>query len=172
MRHWPDDWPPDQGHAGLLVVGSRRNGLTYTQGWTVDNRPVGLVKSVVTGMILATTTISYDGDGVRVKKSDPSGTTYYAFGGAMVAMRTAATATLTYLHGDHPSTSLRAGCYKPGACLFALLRASSEQGEEARCVGQAAQACRLTSRSHRSGLVVTVPFLCPPGSICRRWAAS
>ena len=28
-------------------------------------------------------------------------TSYYAFVGAMVAMRTAATATLTYLHGDH-----------------------------------------------------------------------
>ena len=34
-------------------------------------------------------------------------TSYYAFGGAMVAMRTTATATLTYLHGDHlGSTSL------------------------------------------------------------------
>jgi hypothetical protein len=61
----------------------------------------------------------------------------------MVAMRTAAMAALTYLHGDHPSASLRAGlgsvslttnasgqkvseqpfgklragCYKPGASL-------------------------------------------------------
>ncbi|MEO6062344.1 MAG: RHS repeat-associated core domain-containing protein, partial [Thermoflexales bacterium] len=94
--------------------------FTYTQGWTVDNRLAIVVKSDVTGTILATTTIGYDGDGVRVKKVDPSGTTYYlgavevlitgttqlttsyyAFGGAMVAMRATATATLTYLHGDH-----------------------------------------------------------------------
>jgi RHS repeat-associated protein len=100
--------------------------FVYTQGWTVDNRLAIVVKSDVTGTILATTTIAYDGDGARVKKSDPSGTTYYlgavevlitgttqvttsyyAFGGAMVAMRTTATATLTYLHGDHlGSTSL------------------------------------------------------------------
>ncbi|MEO7703750.1 MAG: RHS repeat-associated core domain-containing protein, partial [Thermoflexales bacterium] len=98
----------------------------YTQGWTVDNRLAIVVKFDVTGTILATTTIGYDGDGVRVRKTDPSGTTYYlgavevlitgttqlttsyyAFGRAMVAMRTTATATLTYLHGDHlGSTSL------------------------------------------------------------------
>jgi RHS repeat-associated protein len=92
----------------------------YTQTWTIDNRLASVIKSDLTGTILATTTIAYDGDGVRVKKADPSGTTYYlgtvevlitgttqvttsyyAFGGAMVAMRTAETATLTYLHGDH-----------------------------------------------------------------------
>jgi RHS repeat-associated protein len=98
----------------------------YTQSWTIDNRLASVIKSDVTGTILATTTIGYDGDGVRAKKVDPSGTTlylgvvevlitgttqvttsYYAFGGAIVAMRTAATATLTYLHGDHlGSTSL------------------------------------------------------------------
>ena len=93
--------------------------FTYTQGWTIDNRLASVVKSDVIGTILATTTISYDGDGVRVKKTDPSGatyylgmvevlitgttqvtTSYYTFGGARVAMRDGAGAALTYLHGD------------------------------------------------------------------------
>jgi hypothetical protein len=86
---------------------------------------------------------------------------YYSFGGAMAAMKegviSSATRTLTYLYGDHPSTSLRAGLgsdsltidaggnvvsqqrYKPGACPFASLRATC-------------------------GLVVTVAFLCPPNT--------
>jgi len=94
--------------------------FTYTQAWTIDNCLASVVKSDVTGTMLATTTIGYDGDGVRVRKTDPSGTTlyvgdievlitgttqvttsYYAFGGAMVAMRSAAGGPLTYLHGDH-----------------------------------------------------------------------
>jgi RHS repeat-associated protein len=114
---------------GNMIVRREMSGtqpFVYTQGWTVDNRLASVIKSDLTGTILATTTIGYDGDGVRVKKSDPSGvtyylgavevlitgttlltTSYYAFGGAMVAMRTTATATLTYLHGDHlGSTSL------------------------------------------------------------------
>ncbi len=93
-------------------------------------RVLGAVEVLITG-----TTPAFAGAG--------SGTTsYYAIGGAMVAMRTAAMAALTYLHGDHPSASLRAGlgsvslttnasgqkvseqpfgklragCYKPGAC--------------------------------------------------------
>ncbi len=41
--------------------------FTYTKGWTIDNRLASVVKSGVSGTILATTTISYDGDGVRVK---------------------------------------------------------------------------------------------------------
>ncbi len=67
-----------------------------------------------------------------------SGTTsYYAFGEAMVAMRTSATTTWTYLHGDYlGSSSLATDAsgnvesqqrYKPGACPFASLRASSER---------------------------------------------
>jgi len=94
--------------------------FTYTQAWTVDNRLAIVVKFDVTGTILATTTIAYDGDEVRVKKVDPSGTTlyvgavevlitgtaqvttsYYAFGGSRVAMRSAAGGPLTYLYGDH-----------------------------------------------------------------------
>ena len=63
-------------------------------------------------------------------------TSYYAFGGAMVAMRTAATATLTYLHSDHlGSVSL-----------------PTNASEGASCVGAAARACRLTLR--RTGLPV------------------
>lgn len=106
----------------MTVRREKLDGISYvyTQTWTIDNRLASVVKSAVTGTILATTTIAYDGDGLRVKKTDPSGTTlylgtvevlitgttqvttsYYAFGGAMVAMRTTATATLTYLHGDH-----------------------------------------------------------------------
>jgi len=61
-------------------------------------------------------------------------TSYYAFGGAMVAMRDGAGAPLVYLHGDQlgstalttnasgqkvseqPFDTLRAGCCKPRAC--------------------------------------------------------
>jgi hypothetical protein len=139
-------------NGSMTVRREKLDGISYvyTQTWTIDNRLASVVKSDVTGTILATTTIAYDGDGARVKKSDPSGTTYYvgmvevlvtgttqvttsyyAFGRAMVAMRTTATATLTYLHGDHlgsaslatnasgqkvseqPFDKLRAGCYKP-----------------------------------------------------------
>ncbi len=85
-------------------------------------RVLGAVEALITG-----TPPAFTGAG--------SGTTsFYAFGGTMVAMRTAATATLTYLRGGHPSTLLRAGLgstsltanasgqkvseqrYKPGAC--------------------------------------------------------
>ena len=115
-------------NGNMTVRREKLDGISYvyTQTWTVDNRLASVIRSDVTGTILATTTIGYDGDGVRVKKTDPSGatyylgtvevlitgttqltTSYYAFGGAMVAMRTTATATLTYLHGDHlGSTSL------------------------------------------------------------------
>jgi hypothetical protein len=51
--------------------------FTCPQGSTVDNRLASVGTSDVTGTILATTTIGYDGDGVRVKKVVPSGTSYY-----------------------------------------------------------------------------------------------
>ena len=154
---------------------------------------------------LATTTIAYDGDGVRVKKADPSGTTYYlgtievlitgttqvttsyyAFGGVMVAMRTAATATLTYLHSDHlGSTSLTTNAagqkvseqrYKPyGEVRWASGAGLPTDPSTDRITGPLRAGFTFTLRlrsGQASGLVVTASFLYPPGSICRRNAAS
>ena len=36
-----------------------------------------VIKTDVTGTVLAVTQYAYDGDGVRVRKADPSGTTLY-----------------------------------------------------------------------------------------------
>jgi len=156
--------------------------FVYTQTWTVDNRLTSVVKSDATGTILATTTIAYDGEGVRVKKTDPSGatyylgtvevlitgttqvtTSYYAFGGARVAMRDGAAAPLTYLHGDHlgstslttnasgqkvseqPFGRLRAGCYKPGACP------ERQRRGEVRWSGGAGMPTDFTFTSQRAG---------------------
>ena len=153
--------------------------FTNTQGWTLDKRRASVVKSDVTGTMLATTTIAYDGDAVRVKKSDPSGTTYYlgtievlitgttqvttsyyAFGGAMVAMRTAVTATLTYLYGDHlGSVSLTTNAsgqkvseqrYKPGACP------ERQRGGEVRWSSGAGMPTDFTFTSQRAGSYGTV----------------
>jgi len=100
------------------------NGATYTQGWNQENR---LQTVTVNG---TTTTFTYDGDGVLVKKVVGSATTYYigphfektsapevvtkyyTFGGQRVAMRVCngsngscgtngVNSTLTYLHSDH-----------------------------------------------------------------------
>ncbi len=100
------------------------NGATYTQGWNQENR---LQTVTVNG---TTTTFTYDGDGVLVKKVIGNATTYYVgphfektaspevvtqyytFGGQRVAMRvcngsngscgtTGVNSTLTYLHSDH-----------------------------------------------------------------------
>ncbi|HNT78272.1 MAG TPA: RHS repeat-associated core domain-containing protein [Anaerolineae bacterium] len=100
------------------------NGATYTQGWNQENR---LQTVTVNG---TTTTFTYDGDGVLVKKVVGSATTYYVgphfektsapevvtkyytFGGQRVAMRVCngsngscgtngVNSTLTYLHSDH-----------------------------------------------------------------------
>jgi len=51
--------------------------FTYTQAWTVDNRLAGIEKRDVTGTLLARTSYAYDGDGTRVRKADPDGTTLY-----------------------------------------------------------------------------------------------
>ena len=54
--------------------------IVYTQAWTVDNRLASVAKADLTGTIQAVTTYWYDADGVRVKKSDPDGTTLYLGG--------------------------------------------------------------------------------------------
>ena len=51
--------------------------FVYTQSWTSDNRLQSVMKTDITGTVLAVTQYAYDGDGVRVRKSDPSGTTLY-----------------------------------------------------------------------------------------------
>jgi RHS repeat-associated protein len=100
------------------------NGKTYVQGFNAENK----LQTVTEGG--QTTTFTYDGDGVRVKKVDPSGTTtyvggYYEVQGGTVtkyyrycamsscpavAMRrgpAGQAGTVTYIHGDHlGSTSL------------------------------------------------------------------
>ena len=112
------------------------------------------------------------------------------------------TRTLTYLHGDHlgsaslttnasgqkvseqPFGKLRAGCYKPGACPERQRRGEVHWVSGAglptdpstdRITGplRAGFTFPLRLRSGQaSGLVVTASFLYPPGSICRRNAAS
>jgi RHS repeat-associated protein len=91
------------------------SGKTYVQGFNAENK----LQTVTEGG--QTTTFTYDGDGNRVKKEDPSGTTYYVggyyevqgstvtkyyyAGTQRVAMRQGG--AVTYLHGDHlGSTSL------------------------------------------------------------------
>ncbi|MEO7706041.1 MAG: hypothetical protein ABIV92_15530, partial [Thermoflexales bacterium] len=51
--------------------------FVYTQTWTVDNRLQAVIKTDLTGTVLAVTQYAYDGDGARVRKSNPSGTTLY-----------------------------------------------------------------------------------------------
>ena len=92
----------------------------------------------------------------------------------MVAMRTTATATLTYLHGDHlGSVSLTTNAsgqkvseqrYKPGACP------ERQRGGEVRWSSGSGMPTDLTFTGQRAGRYGT--FLCPPGSIHRRLAAS
>ena len=81
------------GNMTVRVEMSGTQTFTYTRAWTVDNRLASVVKSDVTGTILATTTIAYDGDGVRVKKVDPSGTTLYL--GAVEVLITGTTQVTT-----------------------------------------------------------------------------
>ena len=52
--------------------------FVYAQTWTVDNRLASVTKRDLTGTVFAETTFFYDGDGVRVRKDDPDGTTLYA----------------------------------------------------------------------------------------------
>ena len=51
--------------------------FTYTQAWTIDNRLAAITKTDGAGTILAVTSYAYDGDGTRVRKADPDGTTLY-----------------------------------------------------------------------------------------------
>ncbi len=184
------------GNMTVRVEMSGTQTFTYTRAWTVDNRLASVVKSDVTGTILATTTIAYDGDGVRVKKVDPSGTTlylgavevlitgttqlttsYYAFGGSMVAMRTAVTATLTYLHSDHlGSTSLTTNAagqkvseqrYKPyGEVRWASGAGLPTDPSTDRITGPLRAGFTFTLRlrsGQASGRPVTAPFYVRPG---------
>ncbi len=115
------------------------NGATYTQGWNQENR---LQTVTVNG---TTTTFTYDGDGVLVKKVIGNATTYYVgphfektsapevvtkyytFGGQRVAMRVCnwsggscgtngVNSTLTYLHSDHLGSASVATCGNTGGC--------------------------------------------------------
>ena len=52
--------------------------FVYTQTWSIDNRLIGVTKALTNGAVLAQTSYFYDGDGVRVRKDDPDGTTLYA----------------------------------------------------------------------------------------------
>ena len=65
------------GNMTLRRVVSGTETYVYTQTWTADNRLQAVIKTGVTGTVLAVTRYAYDGDGVRVRKSDPSGTTLY-----------------------------------------------------------------------------------------------
>ena len=86
----------------------------YTQTWSIDNRLIGVTKALITGAVQAQTSYFFDGDGVRVRKDDPDGTTIYpSAGSGQVAGATeavigaAGTATAEYfddVNGTTPSS--------------------------------------------------------------------
>ena len=51
--------------------------FVYTQTWSIDNRLIGVTKALTSGLVLAQTSYFFDGDGTRVRKEDPDGTTLY-----------------------------------------------------------------------------------------------
>ena len=65
------------GNMTLRTEVSGTETFVYTQTWTADNRLQSVIKTDITGTVLAVTQYAYDGDGVRVRKADPSGTTLY-----------------------------------------------------------------------------------------------
>ena len=69
--------------------------FTYTQAWTVDNRLAVITKTDGAGAILAVTRYAYDGDGARVRKEDPDGTTLYV-GALEQTIGAPGTATVEY----------------------------------------------------------------------------
>jgi RHS repeat-associated protein len=110
----------------LTACGSSA-GVTYTQGWDVENRLIAV--TATTGSAISVTQFVYDGDGSRVLQLLPDGSrtayagalevtitstqritkTYYFAGSQLIAMRVITTGgnALYYLHGDHlGSTSL------------------------------------------------------------------
>ena len=52
--------------------------FVYTQTWSIVNRLIGVTKALTNGAVLSQTSYFFDGDGVRVRKDDPDGTTLYA----------------------------------------------------------------------------------------------
>ena len=56
--------------------------FVYTQSWTSDNRLQSVMKTDITGTVLAVTQYAYDGDGVRIRKTDPDGMTLYPSAGS------------------------------------------------------------------------------------------
>jgi len=69
--------------------------FAYTRGWTIDNRLASVTKTDLTGTVLAVTKYVYDGDGIRVTKDDPDGTTLYV-GPAEQTIGAVGTATAEY----------------------------------------------------------------------------
>ena len=67
-------------NGNMTVRREKLDGISYvyTQTWTIDNRLASVTKTDLTGTVLAVTSFYYDGDGVRVRKDDPDGTTLYA----------------------------------------------------------------------------------------------
>ena len=51
--------------------------FVYTQTWSIDNRLIGVTKTLTNRTVLAQTSYFFDGDGVQARISDPSGTTLY-----------------------------------------------------------------------------------------------
>jgi len=66
---------------GNMIVRREVSGTetyVYTQTWSIDNRLIGVTKALTSGAVLAQTSYFFDGDGLRVRKDDPDGTTLYA----------------------------------------------------------------------------------------------
>jgi RHS repeat-associated protein len=66
-------------NGNMTVRREKLDGISYayTQTWSIDNRLIGVTKALTSGVVLAQTSYFFDGDGVRVRKDDPDGTTLY-----------------------------------------------------------------------------------------------
>ena len=84
-------------NGNMTVRREKLDGISYvyTQTWTIDNRLASVTKTDLTGTVLAVTKYAYDGDGVRVRKDDPDGTTLYA-GATEAVIGAGGTATAEY----------------------------------------------------------------------------
>jgi len=82
--------------------------FVYTQTWSIDNRLIGVTKATVTGTVLAVTSYYYDGDGTRVRKDDPDGTTLYV---GPVEQTIGATGTATAEYFDDVSGTTLSSFY-------------------------------------------------------------
>jgi hypothetical protein len=67
-------------NGNMTVRREKLDGISYayTQTWSIDNRLIGVTKALTSGVVLAQTRYFFDGDGSRVRKEDPDGTTLYA----------------------------------------------------------------------------------------------